>query len=321
MYEKEKLNILLKAIGDYKKQGGNEYYFYCPYCKHHKKKLAINLEKNAFHCWVCDSRGKNIRRLLKDHANWHILSEWDRYTEQDSLNLEEQIFDSLDSGQVRENIFSLPKEYRFIDLKKRNKDEVDTYNYLIRRGVDSFDMAYWKIGHSSEKKFARRVFFPSFNSEGQINFYIARSIEDEDRFPRYLKADIKQDFIFNELFIDWNRPIYLVEGVFDAIKIGPNAIPILGSTLRKSSRLFKKIIAKDTEVYIGLDSDAKQKELQIIKDLIGHDIQVRKINTSGYEDIGEMPKKEVRRRINSAKILNSSNVFDYEIELFCNEAI
>ena len=37
----------------------------------------------------------------------------------------------------------------------------------------------------------------------------------------------KEIIIFNEHLIDWNEPIYIVEGAFDSIFI-PNSIPMLG---------------------------------------------------------------------------------------------
>ena len=51
-------------------QSKGNYAFNCPLCNHHKPKLEINLETNSkmenpWHCWICDSKGKTIRSLLK----------------------------------------------------------------------------------------------------------------------------------------------------------------------------------------------------------------------------------------------------------------
>ena len=56
---------------------------------------------------------------------------------------------------------------------------------------------------------------------------------------KYLNPPADRDIIFNELYIDWDSDIILVEGAFDAIKAGPNSIPLLGSTLREESSLFQ----------------------------------------------------------------------------------
>ena len=67
------------------------------------------------------------------------------------------------------------------------------------------------------------------------------------------------------MFVDWDESIILVEGLFDAIVAGQNAIPILGSTLREESKLFQGIVLNDSPVYLALDEDARKKQEYIIK--------------------------------------------------------
>ena len=51
------------------------------------------------------------------------------------------------------------------------------------------------------------------------------------------------------LYLDWDKDITIVEGVFDAIVAG-NAIPLLGSTLRENSYIFQKIVDKcEQDIY------------------------------------------------------------------------
>jgi len=109
--------------------------------------------------------------------------------------------------------------------------------------------------------------------------------------------------VFNDLFIDWNKDLILVEGVFDALVAG-NAVPILGSTLRKSSDLLRKIVYNDTPIYIAMDPDAAKKERRIIKMLLEYDIELYKIDVSGYEDVGSMPKEVFYERKNNASFID-----------------
>ena len=74
----------------------------------------------------------------------------------------------------------------------------------------------------------------------------------------------------------------------------------------------QKIIQNDTTVYMGLDSDAKTKELQIIKLFLKYDIEVYKIDTSGYDDIAEMPRPVFRERKQNATLVNNENYL-YEV--------
>ena len=59
--------------------------------------------------------------------------------------------------------------------------------------------------------------------------------------------------IFNESLIDWNKKIYLVEGVFDSIFLD-NAIPMLGKYI--SDLLYEKLYSLRSEITIILDGDA-----------------------------------------------------------------
>jgi hypothetical protein len=105
--------------------------------------------------------------------------------------------------------------------------------------------------------------------------------------------------VFNDLFTNWSNDLVIVEGVFDAINAG-NAVPILGSTLRTDSNLLRKIVRNDTPCYIALDPDAANKERRIIQTLMRYDVELYKIDVSGYEDVGEMPKKIFKQRKASA---------------------
>ena len=108
----------------------------------------------------------------------------------------------------------------------------------------------------------------------------------------------------------------LVEGAFDAVVAGPNAAPILGSTLRDDHALIQKIIENDTTIYIGMDSDAKKKELHIIKLLLKYDIEIYKIDTSGYEDIGSMSPAIFRERKQSSSLVTNDNYLYQVIQEF-----
>jgi hypothetical protein len=108
--------------------------------------------------------------------------------------------------------------------------------------------------------------------------------------------------------VDWDEPIVLVEGVFDAIKAGQNAIPILGSTLREKSRLFQAIAIHDTPVYMALDHDAEKKAEWIMKSLLRYDLEVFKIPIDD-EDVGEMSGEEFSQRFQSAEPVDSDMYF------------
>ena len=129
---------------------------------------------------------------------------------------------------------------------------------------------------------------------------------------KYLNPPVPKDIIFNELYLDFDQDLVIVEGIFDAIVAGPNAVPILGSTLRENSKLFQMIVKADTPIYIGLDIDAENKSKRIIKDLLNYGIEVYKVDTFGYDDIGSMTKEEFLKRKNEAVLCDFNDYLLYE---------
>jgi DNA primase len=295
-------------LGEYYK-AGNELLFYCPFCKHHKKKLSVNLNTNNYKCWICDVRGKNVRRLLKTRLSYSQLYEWDKLNNVIDLNqLDEDLFD--DKHQVVKELVELPKE--FISLANPNLPITTkfAYKYLQDRGITKQDIVMWKIGVCLSGEYQGRVVVPSFDLNGDCDYFVARSYGNS--FPKYMNPKVSKDIVFNELFIDWNKDVVLVEGVFDAMK-AENAIPLLGSTLNEKTTLFNKIIHYDPVIYIALDPDAETKSNDIINKLTRYDIQVYKVDVSGFEDVGTMTKNQFLQRKEEAKLITDDWLLENQI--------
>ena len=123
---------------------------------------------------------------------------------------------------------------------------------------------------------------------------------------KYKNPRSSKNVVFNDLFTNWNDDLTIVEGVFDAINAG-NAVPILGSTLRTDSDLLRKIVRNDTPCYIALDPDAANKERRIIQTLLRYDVELYKIDVSGYDDVGSMPKNVFAERKRVSKYIDRDN--------------
>lgn len=247
-------NILGKL---YKKARGN-YAAMCPFCHHRKPKLEINLDPSSpsfgyWNCWVCQTRGRSIRSLLR-HLD--VSSEEARNVLQFVKSEEREAYYS--SGKVS---ISLPEEFQplsqpdFISFEaKRAK------NYLYSRGLSDNDFIKYNIGYCVDGKYADSVIIPSYNSSNCLNYFISRSL-NPNAFQKYKNPDVKKDsIIFWENLINWNKPIILVEGVFDGLAVRRNCVPLLGKQI--SSALMTKIIENPVpEIYIALDNDALKAAL------------------------------------------------------------
>ena len=105
----EKLQILEEILGSFY-CSNDEYLFTCPYCKHHKRKLSVNISKNTFKCWVCDSRGRNIYSLIRKFGSYSQKQTWRGFTEAVEISEFDNIFEEKKEEIIVQRT-SLPREY------------------------------------------------------------------------------------------------------------------------------------------------------------------------------------------------------------------
>ena len=297
MSAEEKLDVL-KGFLNLSHISRDECLFYCPYCEHHKPKMSVNLDKNVYKCWVCDTKGNNIWRLVRKFGDSSDKRKWRSF--EDEVDITDSVYEKI-FGAVKEEeeVVELPQE--FVSLTNRNLlvGGKRAKKYLLNRGLTDRDIARWKIGYCASGEYKNRVIIPSFNKDGKLNYFVGRSHSDD--WMRYKNPMVSRNIIFNELNVDWKERVCLVEGIFDAVKAGTNSIPLLGSTLNERSKLFQKITENDTIVYLALDPDADKKSMEMIKAFLSHGIEVHTVDISGYEDVGSMSKEIFARRFKKAR--------------------
>ena len=301
----EKLKIVKNVLGrSYK--SGTEYLFYCPYCSHNKMKMSVNVSNNVWKCWICDRSGRNIGTIIRKFGTIDDKVAWSKFENR----VETTEFDTLFAEKEEEIApkVDLPKEFQSLTGANRSSGALSAKLYLRNRGIGKPDILKWKIGYASSGEYEGRIMIPSFAPDGSLSYFVARSYGKA--WPRYKNPHTSRNIVFNDLYIDWDKDIILVEGIFDAIKAG-NAIPLLGSTLRKKSKLFQKIAATKKEIYLALDPDAKKKTDSITNLFSRFGVDVYQIDVSGYEDVGEMTKAEFKKRKREASILETD---DYLLE-------
>ena len=299
--DQEKLKILTSFLGPYTRSGG-EVLFSCPFCKHHKKKLSVNIHKNVFKCWICDANGKSLSKLVRKFGNTDARFKWSKFEDRIDIGDFDNLFE--DQKPELEVLINLPANFVSLANKSLPITAKGPLKYLSERGITKKDILRWKIGYCSDGEYANRVIIPSFNKDGYVNYFVARSWIDE--FPRYKNPQASKNIIFNELFVDWTKPIILTEGVFDAVKAG-NAIPLLGSTMKENSKVFQEIVKREIPVYLALDPDAQKKQDWITEMLLSYDVPVYSVDVSGYKDVGEMEPEVFQDRLSKATFIDQTN--------------
>jgi DNA primase len=264
-YKHKLLSLLEELLGSYKEYPKqHEVAFFCPACNHRKRKLQINLITGKYHCWTCettnDMAGNSLYSLFKK-----VSATVEQYAKLSEI-LGNRRPITFDTKSQRQKTLFLPDEY--ISLIEENNSPYyrQAMFYLKKRGVTIDDIRRYNIGYAEYGEYKNRVIVPSYGETGRLNFFIARSFV-EDEYMRYKMPSWDKNIIGFELFVNWNYPIIIVEGVFDALAIKRNAIPVFGKTIPDSLKL--KIVNRNVrDIYLALDADAMQNSVKYAKKFI-----------------------------------------------------
>jgi len=296
-----KLDVLSQHLGNYKLMAGGNYYFKCVSCFHHNNKLTINIEKNVFACFHCGLKGKSFLYLLKLAGVSNTNQYKKVFSEEPKKNLEQ--IDNIFGEQVKERMpskLSLPKGYESLFKNLEKTFYKPAVEYLLRRGLAKEDILKYDIHYSVSDQ---RILFPSYDREHGLNYYVARTIQPHESYKYKNAAASKRDVIFNEHLVEWDKPLYIVEGIFDAILSRKNAVPILGSNVGSGSLLFKRLLQNNTQVIIALDADAKKKMFKMINELVKYNIPVTYVDWKNEErDIAEMGSDKFEEIVTSGSV-------------------
>ena len=258
------LNRVLNSKG-IKLKKLNEYMYWSPFVSHHKPKLQINIQSGKWHCWVSNVGGRNLFQLFskvgasKQHFDELIVLV-------DDIPYYKQNKDS------KEEIVKLPKEFKSLCNGGDSIVKRHALNYLYKREIDDSDILKYNIGYCDGGLYSNRIIIPSYDADGKLNFFVGRDFYNSKM--KYRNSPTTKNIIGFDLFINWDEPIILCEGVFDAMAFKRNAIPLFGKNIMSS--LQKKIIETKVKViYLALDNDALEDTIKISEYFINNGIDVR----------------------------------------------
>ena len=286
-------------------RGGDEAVFHCPSCKHHKKKLTVNLSTQKFQCWVCNFKGHRAFKLLKIvNASPKIFDNLK------TLDLEYN-FKKRNQSKQNPNLLQLPEGITPI-LSSSAVLSKHALHYLKGRGITEQDIVKYNIQYSEIGDLKNMVVIPSYDSNGSINYYVGRSF-DKNAYIKHKLAPATKDIIGFDLYINWDLPIILCEGAFDAMTIKRNAIPLFGKKI--SSTLMKKILTSNCKkVYLALDNDALKDALEHAKKLMSYGKRVFFIEI-GDKDPSELGFEKFLKLLYNAEELTNSSLIRKKLAL------
>lgn len=302
---------LKNLIDDVTKEVGveirnNEVLYHCPVCHHRKRKLSVNIQTHDWKCWVCckthGTEGGSMKTLFK------IFNAHKGYF--DKLNEFGYKPTKEDSDKKTERIIRLPQE--FIPLYKPSKDinYRHAMHYLKKRNITPTDIVKYNIGYCNKGEFENKIIFPSYDENGVLNYFIGRTWFDHVSM-KYKKPPFSSHKIVGlEFFVNWNFPVFICEGIFDAVAIKRNAIPLYGKIL--GTALKEKLILHKPPTYLIFDNDALKDLTQTCEDLIKYNVPIFPVILKD-KDPSEMGYKKIHGLINTTTELTFSDLLKLKL--------
>lgn len=301
------LSLINSVLGQGKPTSRNNYAYHCVFCNHYKPKLEIDLSENKeginkWACWVCGNKGTKISTLFKKAQ---VPS--DKFTELKSYI---KIDTGIEANLIQQKL-ELPKEYKSLILGNGIICK-HALSYLKSRKITENDIIKYNIGYCEYGLYKNMVVIPSYDESGNINYFTARSFEKEP-FIKYKNPSVSRNIIPFELLINWNVPVILCEGMFDAIAIKRNAIPLLGKNIQ--TELMKKLINSSVKkIYIALDKDAIKASLKHCETLMDEGKEIYLVDLE-EKDPSEMGTKKFINLIQNTLPLTYEDLMDKKLQL------
>jgi hypothetical protein len=216
----------------------------CPFCLRkvgkpdRRKSFGFNVETGEWHCFKCGARG----RLISS----------------DSADVRERMAERREQGVEPE--LGPPEGYTPLWKGEGLHGMVfePARNYLAARGVGSQIIEEARIGACSRGQQRGRVVVPALEPDGQWFGWVARLwTTPRGRTPKYITAVGMDTYrrMFNEaaLDVETDEPLVMVEGVYDALPMWPEASAFFG---KPSDGQFSRLCQTRRPLVIALDGDA-----------------------------------------------------------------
>jgi DNA primase len=318
--EVKKSNNIVDVIGEYvqlRKQGRN-YFGLCPFHGEKTPSFSVTDEKQIFHCFGC-GKGGNVFTFLMEIESFSFFESLEFLADRSGvtlpqLNQQQRTSLSEENQQILEAFEWLTKLYHH--LLSYTKDGKAGYDYFSNRSItdetiDTFQLGFApdvkdfivefltkkgfnkqlliKAGFVSERednsisdRFQGRVIFPIRNHLGKTVAFAGRSIQAEDRGPKYLNSPESELFQKGKLLYNFDlakRHIrktgeaILFEGYMDvmaAYQAGiKHVVATMGTSLTEhQAKLLKRYVNKVIVCYDGDDAglEASFKAAKLLRD-------------------------------------------------------
>ena len=256
-----------------------------------------------WHCWVCGMKGNGLYNLFRKTG-----------ASQDILQAAKEVsVGKINTTNNEETVVKqLPSEFRPLHINWNTPHYKNALHYVINvRGLTPLDVLRYNVGYCEEGEYSGMIIVPSYDANNQLNYFVGRSFYGgafKHKNPTWSK-----DVIGFENQVDFNQPLTLVEGVFDAITTKRNVVPLFGKKIMPTLR--QTIITKRVpKLYISLDQDAVENALTELEYFMNNGIEVYFVNLTG-KDPNELGFHNMVSLIKQCKLFTFTDLIKYKLAI------
>ena len=295
------LDKVLKSRGQSLKKS-NEYMWWSPFVQHHKPKLQVNIQTGKWHCWVSNQGGHNLFQLFKK-----VGANRQEFRELSKLLGETTFYNTKDEPGKQD--IKLPDEFKSLSEPHTSIIKDHAMLFLKKRGITEQDIIRYNLGYCTEGQYQNRIIIPSYDENGRLNYFVGRDFYSSTL--KYKNPPIPKDVIGFDLYVNWSLPIILVEGVFDAMSVKNNSIPLFGKSILP--KLYGKIVEKKVkDIFIILDSDAFNDAIQITEKFVNEGINVNFVKLDG-KDPNDLGYKKMITQIDNSLPMDFKQIMEMKL--------
>jgi DNA primase len=302
----------------------------CEQCGDWKYRLYIHLENKLAYCHNCGYDPKNLIQFLMDHedkSRAHVISDLVRLVRPSDDEFQETIrrltqeegdyIDEEDPPLELKSTELPPHTHRLWTQvqvkgpvgKQVEKLQAKAKKYLRSRGING-PLAYRQrlyVCYAGKQR--NRIVFPVVMN-GKTVSWVARAIDRSAPGEKYINPPgVDQGTVlwgFDNARV--YKEVIITEGVFDALKVGDNAVVSFGKNVTPAQVSLIEI-HWDSAVLL-LDPDAMEKAYKVAKSMA---IPVKVALLPPGVDAGESDPADLRRLIEKAPLLHTDADFQQQV--------
>lgn len=245
----------------------------CPFCGDDSDHMGFHItQARNPHCFRCGSH--SLWDTIKALTGTNPKEIMEKYSSVSYIQEEVEVKTRASKIVVPGNKEFKPAHKRYLSKRKFDPD------YLIQK----YDLRVT----GTLDKYSNRIIFPVYYNK-RIVSYQGRTYTDS--IPKYLTCHPDDEIVFHkDIFFNWdnakNDTVLVVEGVFDAVRIGDNAIASFGTSITMNQI---NLLKKFNKVFFLYDPEelAQKKALMALTLLSSYGILCERISI-GDTDPGDL---------------------------------